>query len=344
MPPCYDQELARILRVACLALDAAMPRGAKPFPVLAGPTLAAWYHLGSQAPWKRHVHLAVAVAGWRAADCPSPKGEGQSGGEPAHPAEDLARTLTRHLRRAGLDVAEVTLRRTGIALRSPSSGNPADAVGPPRRPSNAHQVSAEWLVRSPKATAHRPDVRLIAHLETSPLPADRLPALAKLARVAIDGANTAVYVPGGRAEVAAAVREWAAAEARAEGRSEAVVKKRAADASTKLELPPGWAWSTEELAFVRPTWTSRALQWPPSATTVKAALLLAVLLGAAYLATMIVLPEWGAAVAARRFRRRVCGSGVPPSGEHGVLPSPAGTAKEERVTLSAAKGSFSSPT
>lgn len=273
MPPCYDPELARILRVACLALDAAMPRGAKPFPVLAGPTLAAWYHLGSQAPWKRHVHLAVAVAGL------------------PQPAEELARTLTRHLRKAGLDIAEVTLRRTG----------------------NAHQVSAEWLVRSPKETAHRADVRLIAHLETSPLPADRLPALAKLARVAIDGANTAVYVPGGRAEVAAAVREWAAAEARAEGRSEAVVKKRAADASTKLELPPGWAWSTEELAFVRPTWTSRALQWPPSATTAKAALLLALLLGATYLVTMIVLPEWGAAVAARRIRRRVPGANARPT-------------------------------
>jgi hypothetical protein len=292
-PPCYDAELAAILRAACMVLapGAAVPRGAVAFPVLAGPTLTAWYHLGAQVPWKRHIHLAVPVAG-------APDG---------WTAERLVREATRHLQLAGLRIAEVTLR-----------------------PDGPDRCTAEWLVLSagavrPKAERHeaespgppplpprsdRPDVRLIAHFEASPLPPARLPGLRKLARVAIDGANTAAFVPGGRADVAAAVRAWADAEARAEHTQRtggppapaatAAIRKRASDAAAKLDMPRGWAWSQEESAFVKPAFVARALQWPPTIATGKAVAALAVLLGVAYIVAMVALPEWGAQKRQRR--------------------------------------------
>jgi hypothetical protein len=63
VPPCYDEELAGLLRSACMVFSRV---GAEcSFPVLVGSTLANWYHLGSQVPWKQQIHLAVVVTGWR---------------------------------------------------------------------------------------------------------------------------------------------------------------------------------------------------------------------------------------------------------------------------------------
>jgi hypothetical protein len=293
-PPCYDPELAAVLRAACMVLapGAAVPRGAVAYAVLAGPTLAAWYHLGAQVPWKRHVHLAVPVAG-------APEG---------WTAERLARDATRHLRLAGMDIAEVTLRPGGEGtctaewLIRAGAGGVKKGAGKAAGKGPGPAAPAAFPAFPPRPD--RPDIRLIAHFEVSPLPPARLPGLRKLARVAIDGANTAAFVPGGRAEVAAAVRAWAEAEARAAqgaaGKPASAFRKAASDATARLDMPRGWAWAPDEGAFVRPAFPASAMQWPPNMTTLKAAVALAVVLGVAYMLAMVALPEWGARIQLNR--------------------------------------------
>jgi hypothetical protein len=62
--PRFDPELAAVLRrlVMVLRPRGALPEGAEAFPVLAGPTLEGWFHVGSQLPWKQEIHLVCAVA------------------------------------------------------------------------------------------------------------------------------------------------------------------------------------------------------------------------------------------------------------------------------------------
>jgi hypothetical protein len=60
-PPSFDPELASLLRAVCLAVADTKGPASAAHCVLAGPTLAAWYHLGSQVPWKQHVCLSLLV-------------------------------------------------------------------------------------------------------------------------------------------------------------------------------------------------------------------------------------------------------------------------------------------
>jgi hypothetical protein len=247
VPPCYDPELAGLLRTVCMVFGSGrgLPVGARAFPVLVGSTLANWYHLGSQVPWKQQIHLAVAVAG-----CP-------------WPARQVASRATADLRRAlGTGKGDTALQRAVFTEE--------DGV-------------LEWTVRGLRKD--RPVVLVVIRLQVTPERAADLPALSQLRRVAIDGGNTGVFIPGAPRELTAALRE---------------VGK---DAAARLEMPREWYWCAEESAFVRPGLMARALQWPPNVATAKVVAAAVVFMLVVYGLTMMALPEWGSHLRKRASAR-----------------------------------------
>jgi len=249
VPPCYDPELAGLLRTVCMVFGSGrgLPVGARAFPVLVGSTLANWYHLGSQVPWKQQIHLAVAVAG-----CP-------------WPARQVASRATADLRRA-LGAGEAASPFLQRAVFTEEDG------------------VLEWTVRGRRKD--RPTVLVVIRLQVTPERAADLPALSQLRRVAIDGGNTGVFIPGTPRELTAALRE---------------VGK---DAAARLEMPREWYWCAEESAFVRPGIMARALQWPPNVATAKVVVAAVVFMLVVYGLTMMALPEWGSHLRKREALRR----------------------------------------
>lgn len=263
--PRFDPELASMLRALVLVLRprGALPAGAQAFPVLAGPTLEGWYHVGSQLPWKQHIHLVCAVA-----RC-------------AAPAEEVAREIVSHLGRVGQKVesAEVVLERSeGVCEET---GN-----------------SARVEITLASKAGDRPDrkaVRVRLYLQVSALDAADLPALGKLRRATIDGGNSGVYVPADRAAIVASLQEWAKTQQPQPQQKGAKGRKMAALPPTAtLRMPPGWAWCEESKMFVRPRLIRSALTWPPTVASVKVVGAAIILLGLLYLALMMGLPELAA--------------------------------------------------
>lgn len=265
MPPCYDEELARVLRKVCMVLSLSAPPGSQVFPILVGPTLHAWYHLGSQVPWKQRITLAVVVADvgrmqiYNAAPIPTP-------------AQILA-SAAQHL------------VNTGVSVRQRWVGDTA----------------VEWEVNSASPRPDRKVITVALSLEVTPLPASQVPSLAQLRRVCIDGGNSGVFVPGNKPAVMKAMEEWARRSRNPSTHlSPAALTAAARKTTAALEMPYDWMWDPGERCFVRPTFAIRAVQFPPNLTTGKGALVLVILLGLAWVIAMMLLPELGAAAENKR--------------------------------------------
>lgn len=289
--PRFDPELAAMLRALVLVLrpGGALPAGAQAFPVLAGPTLEGWYHVGSQLPWKQHIGVHCVVC-----SCPE-----------AVTAEDICRGVAEQLAVAGQAVSHADIAVAVAEAVGEGDGGGGGGGG-------CTEAHADILVRSRGGREDRSAVRIKLGVQATPLPSASLPALAKLRRATIDGGNAGLFVPGDRAAVAAALSDWQRAQQQGQGQGQ----KRAArggkggggkllsaspagSVTATLRMPAGWAWCEEAKMFVRPRLVRQAMRWPPSLATVKVFGALAVFLGLLYLLTMVLMPDMAARAAAR---------------------------------------------
>jgi hypothetical protein len=267
--PRFDPELAAILRRLVLVLYRLQPRGAAVYPVLAGPTLEGWYHVGSQLPWKQHIGLVCVALGT------------------ALSAEDLATACAREMPAADL-------RATRI-----------DVVVAPAPPAAEGSSATLEAVLPSGRRADRPMVRVRVVFQAS-AEAAAAAAAPPLRRVTIDGGNCGVFVPRDRADIAKLMmdgEEGAKGGAGGKGAGASGAKVAASPTAT-LRMPPGWAWCPETQMFVRPVFMRRAMQWPPNVATAKLVGAAVVLLGILYLLTMVMMPECAAMVRPSAARKQ----------------------------------------
>jgi hypothetical protein len=265
LPPVFDPQMATVMRCVSMILTPGIviPKGHSTMIIPVGPTLQAWYHIGCQTPWKQQTHLAIVIYP-KAKNTPTPP--------------QLISSVAAHL------VPHLTII---LSDKIKDPGHRQCSVRHEQQHGGGCQILQCDMKFDPPDSPSARAATLFLYIQVAEeAPLGYRPVL-------IDG-GVLTYVRSDKTLLIKEIQEWY--KNRPCPKKNPIARRIAQNAHThatsKLDMASRWRYDERTKGFYRPSTTRLAFMWPPSFATIKVMLILLIILAAAYIVGLNIIPSF----------------------------------------------------